>query len=107
MTTRENLRQEENRYRYIKQRIFSHEKFQKDRCVIDKHNTFGAFIAYVCEGKDYVGWLAWGKNVGVESFAIDLYVIKFNIGLMVHATISQIFTIAAALIVFSKTCKGL
>lgn len=21
----------------------------------------GAFIAYVCEGKDYVGWLAWGK----------------------------------------------
>ena len=36
----------------------------------------GAFIAYVCEGKDYVGWLAWGKNVGVESFAIDLYVIK-------------------------------
>ena len=63
----------------------------------------GAFIAYVCEGKDYVGWLAWGKNVGVESFAIDLYVIKFNIGL----TISQIFTIAAALIVFSKTCKGL
>ena len=67
----------------------------------------GAFIAYVCEGKDYVGWLAWGKNVGVESFAIALYVIKFNIGLMVHATISQIFTIAAALIVFSKTCKGL
>lgn len=67
----------------------------------------GAFIAYVCEGKDYVGWLAWGKNVGVESFAIDLYVIKFNIGLMVHATISQIFTIAAALIVFSKTCEGL
>ena len=64
-------------------------------------------IAYVCEGKDYVGWLAWGKNVGIESFAIDLYVIKFNIGLMVHATISQIFTIAAALIVFSKTCKGL
>ena len=67
----------------------------------------GAFIAYVCEGKDYVGWLTWGKNVGIESFAIDLYVIKFNIGLMVHATISQIFTIAAALIVFSKTCKGL
>lgn len=22
----------------------------------------GAFIAYVCEGKDYVGWLAWGKK---------------------------------------------
>ena len=105
MTTRENLRQEENRYRYIKQRIFSHEKFQKDFCVYIFHA--GAFIAYVCEGKDYVGWLAWGKNVGVESFAIDLYVIKFNIGLMVHATISQIFTIAAALIVFSKTCKGL
>lgn len=37
LTTRENLRQEENRYRYIKQRIFSHEKFQKDFCVYIFH----------------------------------------------------------------------
>jgi hypothetical protein len=67
----------------------------------------GAFIAYVCQGKSYVGWLAWGKSLGVESVSVDLYVIRFNIGLMINATISQIFTIAAALIVFSKTCKNL
>ncbi len=67
----------------------------------------GAFIAYVCEGKAYVGWLAWGKRVGLESFAVDLYVIKFNLGLIINATISQIFTIPAALIVYAKTCKGL
>ena len=57
----------------------------------------GGFLAYVCEGKDYVGWLAWGKKVGLENISV----------FMVKATISQIFTIAAALIVFSKTCKNL
>lgn len=67
----------------------------------------GGFIAYICDGKDYVGWLAWGKDVGVDNVSVDLYVIKFSFGLMIRATISQIFTIPAALIVFSKTCKNL
>ena len=67
----------------------------------------GAFIAYICDGKDYVGWLAWGKKIGIENVSCDLYVIKLSFGLMIRATISQIFTIAAALIVFAKTCKGL
>ena len=69
--------------------------------------VLGAFIAYICSGKDYVGWLAWGKSVGIKNVSVDLYVIKFNIGLMIKATISQIFTIAAALIIFAKTCKSL
>ena len=64
--------------------------------------VLGAFLAYICDGKSYVGWLAWVENVSV-----DLYVIKLSFGLMIRATISQIFTIAAALIVFSKTCKNL
>lgn len=67
----------------------------------------GAFIAYICEGKSYVGWLAWGKNIGIENVTVDLYVIRFTIGLMIKATISQIFTIAIGLIVFAKTCKSL
>ncbi len=69
--------------------------------------VLGAFIAYVCEGKSYVGWLAWGKSIGFENVSVDLYVIKFSIGLMVRACIAQIFTIAAALIVYAKTCKNL
>ena len=67
----------------------------------------GAFIAYVCDGKDYVGWLAWGKKIGFENVSVDLYVIKFSLGLMLRATVSQIFTVAAALIIFAKTCKNL
>lgn len=67
----------------------------------------GGFLAYICQGKSYVGWLSWGKEIGFENFTLDLYVIKLNLGLMVHATISQIFTISAALILFSKTCKNL
>ncbi len=69
--------------------------------------VLGAFLAYICDGKSYVGWLAWGKNIGFENVSVDLYVIKLSFGLMIRATISQIFTIAAALIVFSKTCKNL
>ncbi|MCR5480827.1 MAG: DUF4321 domain-containing protein [Ruminococcus sp.] len=69
--------------------------------------VLGAFLAYICDGKSYVGWLAWGKNLGFENVSVDLYVIKLSFGLMIRATISQIFTIAAALIVFSKTCKNL
>ena len=67
----------------------------------------GALIAYVCEGKSYVGWLAWGKELGVESFNLNLYVIRFTFGLMLNVTISQIITIPIALIVYAKTCKSL
>ena len=69
--------------------------------------VLGGFIAYVCDGKDYVGWLAGGKNVGFENVSVDLYVIRFSFGLMIRATISQIFTIPASLVLFSKTCKNL
>lgn len=69
--------------------------------------VLGGFVAYICEGKSYVGWLAWGKNVGVENLSLDLFVIKLSFGLMIRASISQIFTIAAALIVYAKTCKNL
>lgn len=69
--------------------------------------ALGGFVAYVCKGRPYIGWLAWGKNIGVENFSVDLSVIKFNIGLMIDVTVSQIFTVGIALIVFAKTCKNL
>lgn len=69
--------------------------------------VLGAFIAYICAGKEYVGWLAWGKELGIQSFSVDLYVIRFAFGLMFNATISQLITIPIALIVYAKTCKSL
>lgn len=69
--------------------------------------VLGGFIAHICQGKNGLDWLSWGKKLGLESFSVDLYVIKFNIGLMIYTTISQIFTIPLALILFSKTCKNL
>ncbi len=69
--------------------------------------VLGAFIAYLCSGKAYVGWLAWGKELGIQNAAIDLYVIRFNVGLMFNATISQLITIPLALIIYAKTCKSL
>lgn len=67
----------------------------------------GAFIAYICQGKSYVGWLAWGKEIGIEDVSLDLYVIRLNFGLVIRVSVAQIFTIAASLIIFSKTCKNL
>lgn len=69
--------------------------------------VLGAFIAYICAGKEFVGWLAWGKELGVQGFAVDLYVIRFNFGLMFNATISQLFTIPISLILYAKACKSL
>lgn len=67
--------------------------------------VLGAFVAYVCGGKPYVDWLSWGRDIGIENVAVDLYVIRFDLGLMIHATISQIFTITLALILFAKVGK--
>lgn len=69
--------------------------------------VLGGFLAYICDGRPYVGWLAWGKSIGIESVSVDLYVLRFSIGLMVQATISQIITIPLAMIIYAKTCKGL
>lgn len=69
--------------------------------------VLGSVIAQICDGKKGLDWLSWGKSLGFENFAVDLYVLKFNIGLMINVTVSQIFTIPAALIAFSKTCKNL
>ncbi|MBQ8966827.1 DUF4321 domain-containing protein [Ruminococcus sp.] len=69
--------------------------------------VLGAFIAYICAGKAYVDWLSWGRDIGIENVAVDLYVIKFSLGLMIHATISQIFTITLALIMFAKVGKSI
>ena len=67
--------------------------------------VLGAYLAYICDGKPYVGWMSWGKDMGVENFALDLYLIKFNLGLMVHATLSQIVSISLALILYVAVRK--
>jgi hypothetical protein len=69
--------------------------------------VLGGLLAMVCAGTPYFDWLSWGRDLGIENFAIDLYVIKFNLGFMLHATISQIFTITIALALFSKIGKNL
>ena len=69
--------------------------------------VLGAFIAYICSGKSYVGWLAWGKELGIPNFTADLYVTKITFGLMFNVTISQLFTIPTAIIIYCKTCKSL
>ena len=35
--------------------------------------VLGAFLAIVCENQPYVYWMSWGKDLGIESFSVDLY----------------------------------
>lgn len=67
----------------------------------------GAFISYICDGKNGLDWLAWGKTVGINPVTVDLMIVSFTIGFLINVTIAQIFTIAISIFVFCKTCKNL
>lgn len=67
----------------------------------------GAALAYLGRNVAFLSWLAWGKSMGIDNVAIDLYVLKFSFSLNVTFTISQLITIPVGLIVYVKTCKGL
>jgi hypothetical protein len=67
----------------------------------------GGFLAEVCQNIPYFNWMSWGKDIGIENWNVDLYVIRFHIGFMIRATLSQMVTISLALILFSKIGKNL
>ena len=67
----------------------------------------GAFISYICEGKNGLDWLAWGKSVGINPVTVDLMIVKLTVGFLIDVTIAQIFTIALSIFLFCKTCKNL
>ncbi|MCR5540046.1 MAG: DUF4321 domain-containing protein [Ruminococcus sp.] len=69
--------------------------------------VLGGFLASVCTDVPYFYWMSWGRDLGVENFAVDFYVIRFNLGFMIHATLSQMVTITLALVLFSKIGKNL
>lgn len=70
--------------------------------------VLGAFISHICDGKNGLAWLAWGKSVGITSpVTLDLMIVTFTIGFVINVTIAQIFTIALSIFVFCKTCKSL
>ena len=67
----------------------------------------GAALAYLGRNVAFLSWMAWGKSMGIDNVAIDLYVLKFSFSLNVTFTISQLITIPVGLIVYAKNCKGL
>jgi len=72
--------------------------------------TVGAFISHICEGREYLSWLAWGQEIGLSTDKpafLDLIVIKIAFGFSLKVTIAQIFTVIIAILTFGKTCKSL
>ena len=69
--------------------------------------VLGALLAYLFDGTRYLGWLAWGKTLGVNGFSVDLYVLKFSLSLTLNVTLSQLITVPLGLVVYAKAGKSL
>ena len=72
--------------------------------------TLGAFISHICEGRQYLDWLSWGREIGLSTdrpSQLDLIVLKIAFGFTLKVTIAQIFTVIISILAFSKTCKSL
>ncbi len=67
--------------------------------------VLGGFIAYLCDGRSYVGWLAWGKSIGFDPVTFDLSVLTFTLGFKLKVSVAQIFCIAIMLIVNNRVIK--
>ncbi len=72
--------------------------------------VLGGFISHICASQQYLGWLAWGQQIGLSTNSpavIDLVIIKFAIGFELNVTVAQIFTVILSILLFNKTCKSL
>ncbi len=70
----------------------------------------GTIIGMVCDGVPYLSWLAYSLSVGIDTgspLVLDLIVFKLAFGFTLSVNAAQIICVIAALIVYSKTCRGL
>ena len=70
----------------------------------------GTILGRVCEGVPILSWLAYTLSVGLDTgspMVLDLIVFKLAFGFTLSVNAAQIICVIIALIIYSKTCKGL
>ncbi len=72
--------------------------------------VLGTILGRVCDGVPFLSWLAYNLSVGIDTgspLVLDLIVFKLAFGFTLSVNAAQILCVIAALIIYSKTCKGL
>ncbi|WIF94416.1 DUF4321 domain-containing protein [Caminicella sporogenes] len=52
--------------------------------------------------KDTFSWLAYGKTIGVNTFTLDLNIIKITLGFIMNINIASIIGIIIAIFIFTR-----
>lgn len=70
----------------------------------------GALIASAAEGLPFLGWLSYGKTVGIptsDPLLLDLSLIRLAFACELGVNVAQIFTITGALILYKSVATKL
>lgn len=69
----------------------------------------GTFVGELSKHVPMLSWLGFTQNFGIgypEPINVDLAIIKFNFGFMLHINLSQIIFIFISMICYKKFRKG-
>ncbi|MEG2174185.1 MAG: DUF4321 domain-containing protein [Oscillospiraceae bacterium] len=70
----------------------------------------GALLASAAEGSPYLGWLSYGKWVGLPvhtPLVIDLALVRVALGFEIGINVAQIFTITLSLMLYKRIAQKL
>lgn len=70
----------------------------------------GALLASVGEAVPFLGWLAYGKTIGLSTanpMLLDLSMLKVAFGFEIGINVAQIITITIALLVYRNVAQKL
>lgn len=65
----------------------------------------GSLIAGVSQNVGWLAWLAFGVDIGISPFTLDLAVLSLTFGFTFMLTVAHIITIGAALALYSARRK--
>lgn len=71
--------------------------------------VLGTAVGKLCAGVSFLSWLAYTLSLGLGAASpvtLDLIVFKLSFGFELNVNAAQIIFVVAALILYSKTCKG-
>lgn len=67
--------------------------------------VIGGLLGQTVSGTDVLGWLAYGKDISVSPFTINLVIIKLTFGFDFTMNIAQVLCMVIAIAVYPKLKK--
>lgn len=63
----------------------------------------GTLLGELAGKVSFLRWLCIGKTIGLDSFAVNLAVLKFSLSFQISLNIAMLLCIAAAIFLYVKT----